>query len=460
MKIALICTEKLPVPPVSGGAIQIYINGILPYLSEHHSVTVFSIKSGSLPDEEEINGVKYIRAAGRSRNEYIKNIEQRLDDSYDLIHVFNRPHWVVRLGNAFPDTKISLSLHNEMMHEKKIPRDMGLSCIRRVEFITTVSQYIADGLIRLFPEAAGKTYAVYSGVDTGKFKSPLSAEGIQNKKTLKRKLGIEDKKVVLFVGRLCDKKGVDKLIYAMKSVMDARSDVALVIIGSKWYGGNTTDDYTKLVEAMSKSLNGPVIFTGYLSPEIVPAYYNLGDIFVCPSQWNEPLARVHYEAMAAGLPIITTGRGGNEEVVKGFENGIVIYDYSNPEAFSEKIMWLLDNPDKASAMGLKGRMLAEEKYSWQRVASDLLTLFNAAAAPDTVPRKIPSDISAKDNDAENRSVRSEPARAAAEPGDRTQAGMEKHEIFRTTIRRRYPGMPDNVVEFLKGFEDYFIRGEL
>jgi spore coat protein SA len=123
----------------------------------------------------------------------------------------------------------------------------------------------------------------------------------------------------MFVGRLGIKKGADKLIAAMKLVMERRSDAALLIIGSKWYGSNTADDYTKSVTALSKTLNGPVIFTGYLPHDVVPAYYNIGDIFVCPSQWREPLARVHYEAMAAGLPIITYEQGGNKEVVEGFE---------------------------------------------------------------------------------------------------------------------------------------------
>jgi len=52
MKIALICTEKLPVPPVAGGAVQLYISEILPYLKERHNITVFSkIHPGLSPDE-------------------------------------------------------------------------------------------------------------------------------------------------------------------------------------------------------------------------------------------------------------------------------------------------------------------------------------------------------------------------------------------------------------------------
>lgn len=494
MKIALICTEKLPVPPVSGGAIQIYIDGILPELSKHHEITVYSKKHESLPDEEEINGIKYIRAAGSDKTEYLKNIELKLDDSYDLIHVFNRPRWVVTLGKKFPKTKFSLSLHNEMVHEEKIPRDMGLSCIKRVEFITTVSKFIADGVLKLFPEAAGKIYTVYSGVDVEKFKPVMSKEALQNKEALKKELGIADKKVVLYVGRISEKKGVDKLITAMKSVMETRSDVALVIVGSKWYGGNTTDDYAKSVAALSESLKGPVVFTGYLPNEMIPAYYNLSDIFVCASQWNEPLARVHYEAMAAGLPIITTNRGGNKEVVEGYGNGIVIDDYANPDAFAKQILSLLDNPAKATAIGRRGRKLAEEKYSWSRVANDLLALFKIAeeskqglyqqstdntykeneVSKQVPPRKLsegekaPAQVSPKQSlkilTEKNKAPKEVPEKKTSEISPEPIKGKvvkkENLDTFRKLIKYRYPRMPDDIVKFLEEFEDYFLRGEL
>jgi spore coat protein SA len=390
LKIALICTEKLPVPPIAGGAIQIYIEGILPELSKYHDVTVFGVKHDSLPDEEVINGVKYIRVSTseEDKNEYIRNVKLRLNEDYDLVHIFNRPRWVESLSKGLPKTKFSLSLHNEMFNTKKIPADMAIACINRVEFISTVSKFIADGVRKLYPIANNKLHTVYSGVSVDLYKPVMSIEGAQNKINLKRKFGIEDKKVVIFVGRLSVKKGVDKLVDTMKIVMDLRSDVALVVVGSKWYGANTEDKYTQSIVNSSKMLNGPIVFTGFLPPSEIPAYYNMGDVFVCPSQWEEPLARVHYEAMAAGLPIVTTNRGGNAEVVKGFGNGFVIDDFSNPEAFATRIIELLDNPLKASEMGLKGRAIAEEKYNWNRVADDVLSLFkgtkNSVMVEETV----------------------------------------------------------------------------
>lgn len=379
MRIALICTEKLPVPPVAGGAIQIYIEGILPKLSLKHDITVFCISHPQLPEEEIKDGVKYIRITANNKTEYIKNIKLRIKyGDFDLIHIYNRPRWVNLLSKELNNTKFSLSLHNEMFHSEKITAEMAKDCINRVEFICTVSNFIADGIEKLFPNAQGKLHTVYSGVSIDKYVPVFSPEGIKNKEFLKSKLGIDGKRVVLFIGRLGVKKGVDKLIQAMKLVMNKYDDVALVVVGSKWYGSNEKDDFTNNIEEMSKKLSGPIIFTGFLSPVDIPKYYNVGDIFVCPSQWDEPLARVHYEAMAAGLPIITTNRGGNSEVIKGYGNGITIDDYSNSSELASNIIYFLENPEEAGNMGKKGRQIAEEKYNWDRVADDILDLFNKA----------------------------------------------------------------------------------
>ncbi|GAE88044.1 glycosyltransferase family 4 protein [Acetivibrio straminisolvens] len=158
----------------------------------------------------------------------------------------------------------------------------------------------------------------------------------------------------------------------MKKVMESFSDTALVIIGSKWYGRNEEDDYTRQCRALAEELNGPVIFTGFIPPADIPVYYNVADIFVCASQWNEPLARIHYEAMAAGLPIITTDRGGNAEIFKNNVNGIVIKDYNNPDSFADCIIHLLNNPQTAYKMGQKAYESAVSKYTWKRVADEVL----------------------------------------------------------------------------------------
>lgn len=371
MDIAMICTEKLPVPAVAGGAVQLYIEGVLPYLSKQHHVTVYSIQYPGLPDEETANNVRYVRVPGKTETVYVNSLKARVGKKHDLVHVFNRPRTILSLMPELPVTRLSLSLHNEMFHSEKISQAEGEKCIKRVEFINTVSKFVADRVKNRFPSAAEKLNVVYSGANAAVYKPNWSPQGSLNKLRLKKKYGLEGKKVVLCVGRLSQKKGIHTILNAMKKVMEADPAAALVIVGSKWYGRNDPDDYTRSITNFSKSLTGQVIFTGFVPPQSIPELYNLGDIFVCASQWNEPLARVHFEAMAAGLPIITTDRGGNAEVVDGYGNGLVIEEYKDSSVMADNIAFLLKNPDKAIEMGRKGRLLVEQTFNWERVAKEI-----------------------------------------------------------------------------------------
>jgi spore coat protein SA len=375
LKVALICTEKLPVPPIAGGAVQLYIEGIVPYLSQKHDITVFSIQFPGLPEHETVNNVKYVRVPASTKTLYIGSLRAALDNSFDLIHVFNRPRYVLELMEKLPGVRFGLSLHNEMFHSEKISDADALRCIDRVDYINSVSKYIANTVTARFPSAESKLRVVYSGVNSDIYKPVWSTEGLSYRNQLKRKLGLQDHKVVLFVGRLSVKKGVDVLLKAMDQVMRSNPKTALVIIGSKWYGKNEEDDYTKSLRVISANLAGPIVFTGFIPPADIPQYFTLGDVFVCASQWMEPLARVHYEAMAAGLPIITTNRGGNAEVVAGYGNGFVIDDYSNPSVMAQKISYLLNNEVEALKMGGSGRRLAERQYTWERVANEVSQAF-------------------------------------------------------------------------------------
>lgn len=377
MRIAMICTEKLPIPPIRGGAIQQYIDAVLPYIQEKHDITVFSMEDPELPQKEDNHHVHIIRVGGKQKQEYINNAVSRMKNDYDLIHVFNRPQWVNTIADAFPKAAISLSIHNEMFLPSKISKADGERCVKKVKFITTVSRFISEGIKKLYPEASSKLHTVYSGVDIHRYQPIWSDEAMQIREELKTKYGISGKKVVLYVGRLSPKKGTHILLKAMDTVLSSHPDAVLVVVGSKWYGDNQEDSFVRQVKQMSQELNTDIILTGFLPPKEVISHYYLGDVFVCASQWREPLARVHYEAMAAGLPIITTDKGGNAEVVRGAGNGMVLSEYNQPQAFADAITYLFDQPSIALELGKGGRKLAEEKYSWERVANDLMGLFTS-----------------------------------------------------------------------------------
>ena len=378
MKILLVCTEKLPVPCVRGGAIQTYIDGILPHLSREHEITVFSVTDPDLPDREVRDGIRYERfAPGNSEMYYQAAAQFVAEEMFDWVIFYNRPKYLPMVAAAAPKSRFLLSMHNEMFHSKKIDPDIARSCLERVEGVVTVSKFIADGIAHLFPEYQHKLQPVYAGVDLERFQPRWAPGAVERRATLLAAHDLEDRKVVLYVGRLSEKKGPHVLLSALPQIVEQHPSAVLLLVGSKWYGSNEENKYVCQLKEQAESLGDSVRLTGFISPAQIQDYFLLGDIFVCSSQWEEPLARVHYEAMATGLCTITTVRGGNSEVIIPGKNGLLVKDYQNPDAFATQINYLLSDLDLAEDMGRNGRHLSETYYSWYRVASDILKIINS-----------------------------------------------------------------------------------
>ncbi|MCX8002105.1 MAG: glycosyltransferase family 4 protein [Anoxybacillus mongoliensis] len=373
MNILMICTEKLPVPPVLGGAIQTYIAGILPHLRRAHRITVLGVQHETLPNEETIDGIHYVRVPGGIFDTYCDHVVQYVQaHPFDLIHIFNRPRLVLPIRQVAPHAKITLSMHNDMFQLAKINREEAEQVVRQVSAIVTISNYIGQVIRELYPEAEGKLRTIYSGVDSERFLPGSYPHMASIRKQLRQAHGIDQKTVILFAGRLSPNKGVDKLIQALPELAKRFNDLALVIVGSKWFSEEGTTDYIAYVRSLAKRLPIPVVATGFVPPNEIQNWFAAADLFVCTSQWQEPLARVHYEAMAAGLPIVTTARGGNPEVIVPNENGVVVERPEDPQDFVEKITHILSNRTLMKKMGDNGRNLATSLYRWERVASDLL----------------------------------------------------------------------------------------
>jgi spore coat protein SA len=373
MKLALIATEKLPVPAVRGGAIQIYLESIAPVIASHHDVTVISITDPSLPDLQTLNGVRYVRL---QEDNYVELISDHLQkEHYDVIHVCNRPAWVEILRKAAPKSKIVLSVHNEMFAYEKISNEDGEKCIQEVSKIVTVSNYIANTIVSRFPSAKGKTKTVYSGVDIKTYVPIWTDAGKKERNRVRSELGLQGKKIVLFVGRLSKVKGPHILLQALPYIKEQHPDVMMVFIGSKWFGDNDVNNYVKHLYTLGAMFKENVTFIKFVKPKDIPALYAMSDIFVCSSQWQEPLARVHYEAMAAGLPIITSKRGGNPEVIEEGKNGYVIDQFEDPSMYAEKINVLLSNENKRLQMGKHGRAKVEREFSWSNVTNVLMNVY-------------------------------------------------------------------------------------
>lgn len=377
MKVLIICTEMLPVPNIRGGAIQTYICGVSNLLSREHDITIISREDPDLPDEEVVNGIRYVRIrSNRLLDIYMQGIIKFLSETkeqYDIIHIFNRPRLVLPVSELAPTSRIILSMHNDMFKPEKISRAEGAAAIEKTDTIITISKYIGQAIVAYFPEAAPKIRPIYSGVDLSRF-APWreSDSALRARKDIRSKYNLESKKVILFVGRLSRNKGPHVLVKAMSHVK--HSDAVLVIVGAAWYSDDTISDYIAYTRALSERSPIPVITTGFVQADEVHNWFCAADVFVCTSIWEEPLARVHYEAMAAGLPFITTSRGGNPEIVLN-DNGYLIEDPEDPLEYANNINKMLSNIEATRQMGFRGRKLVEQNFTWKHVANNILSVW-------------------------------------------------------------------------------------
>lgn len=374
MKIALICSDRGPCPPVKGGAIQLLISKVAPILAKTHEVTVYSITDSDLPEQETTDGVEYERyEKSRILHQVCKRVQEK---RFDIIQVYNRPGWVPFLRKAAPNAKILLSLHNLVYETIKVEQELGKSGMKEADQILTVSQFVADDTARKFSDQSKKVQVLYTGVDLNEYAPVWTEEGKhwRNQIRFEYHIGTQDP-VILFVGRLVSEKGCHIILKAMKEILTFHQNAKLLIVGSKWYADESSSAYIEKLKRLATPISDSVIFTSYVPVKEIPKYFAAADLFICPSQWKEPLARVHYEAMAAGLPIITTKRGGNHEVFQNAEEGIVIKEYKEPKEFVKAATKLIENPKLGEKMGRIGRKKAEEIYNFNRVASDLERIY-------------------------------------------------------------------------------------
>jgi spore coat protein SA len=377
LDVLMICTEKLPVPNIRGGAIQTYICGVVRHLARHHRITIIGREDPALPEDETVDGIRYVRLDSQGLfgiyAARVVELLKREGKQYDLVHIFNRPRMVAPVREAVGGARIVLSMHNDMFGPEKIERREGAEAVTICERIITISNYVGKELCSWYPQASTKVRTIYSGVDLHSF-APWyeSEEAARNRKSLREQFGLDSNKVILFVGRLSPKKGPHVLVQAMSHLNTP--DAALVIVGGSWYSDNTVSDYVAYVRALAGRSPLPVVTTGYVPSEDVHRWFSAGDLFVCTSLWNEPLARVHYEAMAAGLPFLTTNRGGNSEVVLN-DNGLIVDNPEDPEAFASQLNQLLPDADRRLQMGKNGRVLAESRFTWDRVAGEILDVW-------------------------------------------------------------------------------------
>jgi glycosyltransferase involved in cell wall biosynthesis len=201
--------------------------------------------------------------------------------------------------------------------------------------------------------ADAKCITVHNGIDLKPYETgtPVSRES----------LGFaEDDFVLAFSGRLTPEKGIMELIEAMLLLRD-QPNIKLLVMGSSFYENADKDNpFIYELKARAQQLGDRIRFTGYIKHELIPNYLAAADTAVIPSTWQEPFGLTVVEAMAAGLPIITTDRGGIPEIVSK-DNAIMVPVCSDfCGVLAKAILSIYLHKEERKYMGQASRLLAKK----------------------------------------------------------------------------------------------------
>ena len=245
-----------------------------------------------------------------------------------------------------------------------------------------------------FNKYKNKFCIVPNGVDIKKFKPNLSTENVKNK------LNLKDTDKIIFTAQALDHqhffKGIDVLIKAFKIVCDdfinstgshrfipqsrdlARDDeesgfgmtkVKLIIAGD----GDLLDFYKDLAKKME--VDDKIIFIGNLNHNELPELYNLSNVVAVPStKGTESFSITAAESQACGTPVIVSNLPGLRKTIENGKSGLICQP-NNEKDLAEKILFFVNNPQKAKEFGQKGRIKVAKEYDWKKISEKILSCY-------------------------------------------------------------------------------------
>jgi glycosyltransferase involved in cell wall biosynthesis len=174
---------------------------------------------------------------------------------------------------------------------------------------------------------------------------------------LRKKLGWENKFVVLFVGRLIEEKGIPELIGSLSKLGkgDVGKNVLYAIVGSGPMEQTIKDESSKVSN---------LHFLGRIEQDVLPEYYNASDALIVPSTHEEGFGRVILESLACGTPVIASNRGAIPEAMDERVGRLIDI---TPFTIAETVEKLYKNKSLFNTLKSKTRKFAEKKYAEKNI---------------------------------------------------------------------------------------------
>ncbi|HEY8295010.1 MAG TPA: glycogen synthase [Micrococcaceae bacterium] len=247
--------------------------------------------------------------------------------------------------------------------------------------IIAVSHGMRRDILRSYPEVdPAKVKVVHNGIDVATWQPDGNNDGV-------RALGIDpERPSVVWVGRVTRQKGVP---YLLKAAALLPPEVQLVLCAGAADTPELGAEVAALIDSLKAQRDGVVVIERMLPRAELIQVLSHATVFACPSIY-EPLGIVNLEAMACGAAVVASATGGIPEVVEHGVTGLLVpleqvTDGTgtplDPDRFvrdfAAALTAVVSDPERARAMGEKGRARAQENFSWDSIARSTLDVYRS-----------------------------------------------------------------------------------
>ncbi|MHA1249853.1 MAG: glycosyltransferase family 4 protein [Candidatus Helarchaeota archaeon] len=391
IKVLIIGSGVLPIPPKYGGAIERHIYELAVEFSKLNidvhvisinkykmkGINIHKIKIPKLPKRLYFIGNQLIFLFFGFL--YIIHLNKKIQ--FDIIHLHTGiPSLMAYFFHFFFKKKIIFTAHNpypRLPRPNQILKLITHTIETNLEILTAkisskvicVNKIIKFNLINNYNINKSKIFIIPNGVNPNKFRPKPP-----NKELLK-KLRMINKKVILYVGRITPDKGINYLINSIPTIIKNIPNCEFIFIGPKETfnvkrnskKNNIPTFYSMILKKINDlNINKYVKFLENISTDVLIDFFNLADIFVLPSI-SEGLPLSLLEALSCGKPIITTNIQGNSEI-KDIEKAGILIPPKNEDMIASAIIKLLSNDKIRFEMGKNARKIIINNYSWKNIA--------------------------------------------------------------------------------------------
>jgi rhamnosyl/mannosyltransferase len=256
--------------------------------------------------------------------------------------------------------KVLLTYHSDVIRQKGLLR-LYKPFLKKILSVSDQIIVTSENYMKSSPhlhEFIHKCTVIPLGIDL----SPFLQRDSKDADSIRQRYGSP---IILFVGKLRYYKGLQYLLEAMGNI-----SAKLLVIGN----GPMETEWRNLASMLD--MHDKVFFLGEIAGDQLAAYYQAADIFVLPAcERSEAFGLVQVEAMASGLPVISTELGtGTSFVNKNEETGLVVRP-KDSNSLRDGILYLMNNPTLCWEMGNKGRERAIREFSLETMVNRVLNLY-------------------------------------------------------------------------------------